>query len=581
MNSSDSSILKISDSESEISSDQDILNKDNKSQLSSKKIITQITSLELYPDKEILESAISLASDKNVRISKLSDMILKDPVITLEILSCANSLSNEKASISAVQTGVIRIGSSQLIELLQNLKTRIKEDLDPDVSVEYSSLRRLGERATIVSEILSSHLQRDIIELTQTCALLSYIGPMILCHYFDREYLEVAHLRKRNALNYRMQSKYGFNYNEAYLTYLKARNLPSEIFFAFDKELKCVTSAQSSLRFIIESAIEIVEAYEDGKFIKYVPGVELPPKSALRLLKINEAQYATIYEEIEYSLGSGVANKEYDVKNDMLQASPDVNFEAIIEHSESSHDEAIKDNSDIEGLDQHFSIEEKVSSSFQDNSDLNKNKYITEGIVLRKEELMELISSSGSAVFIEKTSSNIELEKQKLQKESVDVIESIEFICKSAENSRSLLNELMSVITQNGPFLRAALIRINDLRNGALIEEAVGEEFSDINPPLDLVVNDYLSPLSTFCTKVRSFNSYSSSGIKDIISPFGISSYAISPIRLHDETSFVFYADCGEHQPLPLEARKVFRLIVAILNKELPRFKSEINQKNA
>ncbi len=541
----------------------------SKDHVTSKARLSRLMNLKLQPDEEILDAALSLASDKNIRISKLSEMVLKDPVITLEILAHANSLSNEKASIAAVQTGVIRIGSTQLLSMLKELKTRINKNSDPDVAVEYASLRRLSERASIVSEILSSHIQRDIIEITQTCALLSYLGPMILCQYLDREYLELAHLRKRNALAYRLQSKYGINYNEMFLRYLKDRNLPKDIFYAFDKELKCITSAQSSLRFIIESAIELVEALEDGKWMRYGPGATLPPKSNIRLLKISDTQYATIFEEIEYSLGISKPKVEIGETNySTTEARSDEEDETSDSESKTKHLIASK----LASLNNDLGEEAPISTL---SLSLDEEELKAPTVIVDRDELMDLIASSGSAVFIEKTSDNLELEKRNLSSRSLEVLEMIEFICKGAESSKSLLDELMSTITDQGPFNRAALIQINNSNENVLIQKAIGEEFSNISPPTELFVEDPLSPLSTFATRVSSFNSYTTRGIKDIVAPFGISSYAISPIKLSSNNTFVLYVDCGEHKPLPLEARKMFRLVVALLNKSLPEFDSD------
>jgi HD-like signal output (HDOD) protein len=546
-------------------SDESLPEEASPAMVSPKVRLDELLNLKLQPDEQILETALSLASDKNVRISKLAEAVLKDPVITLEILARANSLSDEHGSIAAVQTGVIRIGSKQLLSMLKDLKKRVRKDIDPDVSVEYSSLRRLSERASIVSEILSAHIQRDIIEISQTCALLSYIGPMILCQYLDREYLELSHLRKRNALAYRLQSKYNINYNAMFLRYLKDRNLPSVIFYAFDKELKCKTSAQSSLRFIVESAIELVEAFEDGKWSRYGPGGNLPPKSNIRLLKISDAQFGSIFEEIEYSLG---------IAKPKIEAG-ETDYSRIRSKDE---DSSITDDKDM--------LASKLASFNNENNtadevpiaslsiSLDDDELNAPTVIVDRDELMELISSSGSAVFIEKTSQNLEYEKGSLSTQSQAVIEMVEFICKGAESSRSLLEELMSTITDQGPFNRAALIQINNSKESALIKSAIGEEFSQITPPVELFVEDPLSPLSTCATRVSSFNSYTNNGIKDLIAPFGISSYAISPIKLNSSYTFVLYVDCGEHKPLPLEARKIFRIVVGLLNNSLPQFNS-------
>jgi hypothetical protein len=126
----------------------------------------------------------------------------------------------------------------------------------------------------------------------------------------------------------------------------------------------------------------------------------------------------------------------------------------------------------------------------------------------------------------------------------------------------------MEIVTEKGPFSRTALIELTENRKEAYIHSAIGEDFNDLKPFQTITVSDPLSPLSTVVTKVQSFNSKT---IHDNISPFGISSYAISPIKTNSLTQLVFYADCGTEKPLPLEARKVFRLAIALLNEALPK----------
>jgi hypothetical protein len=535
--------------------------------------LKQLLSINLQPNEEIIKEAILLASDKNVRISRLSETVLKDPVITLEILAIANSssMTSEKTSIAAVQTGVIRIGSKKLLSTLTNLKNRIRNDIDLDVAVEYHSLRRLSERASIVSEILSSHIQRDVIEISQTCALLSYIGPMILCTYLDREYLELAHLRKRNALAYRIQSRYGVHYNDMLIRYLKERHLPSIIFYPFDRELKCKTTSQSALRLIVESAIELVEAYEDGKWMRYGPSGNLPPKSNIRLLKISDAQFANIYDEIEYSLGiSKPATEVEESDSPIPHITESYNSSTIQITSEIEETGEMELDNTLEESENQDKIQVVFDTPHYDEDEEIK----TPSVVLERDQLIDFLSH-GSAVFIERTHDNLAYEKNTLSKEAQEVLESIEFICKGAESSQSLLEELMSVITEQGPFSRSALIQVNNSGETAILKSAIGEQFSEIDPPYELFVEDPLSPLSTCATRVSSFNA---KGIKDIIAPFGISSYAISPIKLNSNKTFVLYVDCGEHKPLPLEARKMFRLVVALLNKALPEFSVDGNR---
>lgn len=543
--------------------------------------------LQLVPDPTILEESIELAKDKNVRISKLAETVLRDPVITLEILKIANSdsFSGEKSSIAAVQTGVIRIGSTHLLEVLKELKNRTESHLDPDVLVELKSLRKLSERASIVAEILSSNLQKEVVEIAQTCALLSYLGQMIICSYLKREYLELAHLRKRNALAYRLQSRFNINFQKLQLDYFKNRKLPPVVFYAFDRELKCKTTAQSSLRFIVESSVELVEAYEDGRWSKYSPNSKLPSKSNIRLLKISETQYASIFEEIEEALGISQQSSESKTSNQITVSDfVETDKKEIKKRStENILEEVIPILGDIplmgtSHLDERSHDERKrqnlARQEFEQEAQFVSQRSPT--MVIERSELINFLNSTGSTVFIEKPSNIVEQEKNDLSVDSQAVIELLESLCRDSTTASELLEELMSVITEQGPFARAALIELSESRKHALVHTAVGENFEELEANHELDVQDPLNPLSTCSTKVQSFNAR---GIEDFTSPFGISAYAISPLKYINPSPLVLYADCGENKPLALEARKIFRLVVALLNQSLPEIASRSDEK--
>lgn len=512
-----------------------------------------INSVELAPDPIVLNRIIDLLVDKNVRISKVSEMILKDPVTTLEILSRANSgdFANEKSRISAIHTAVVRIGSEELLKLCRVLYER-SIDLSPNIATEMNQLRALSCRAALVAEILSSNLQRDIIEVAQTCALLSYYGLMLACYSLQEDFLELTHIKKRSTLTYRLLSNFSFDVNKVQIDYFQKRNLPSLVFFAFDKELKCKTSAQSSLRFIVESALEIAEALDEDKIDKYKYFHRLPAKSSLRLLKINEHVYENIFSDIEDALGLSGDRDKIIAKEEDDNSSQD-SFNALIEDTLTLN---------------RFDVAEEAKE-LEDN-----NK--TPTLVINRVDLVNYITKSGSAVFIEKASDTIEQERAELSSSSDAIIGLLQTICQNAKSAQELLNDLMEVVTEKGPFSRTAVIELTEGRREAFVHTALGEDFDNLKANEAIKVFDPLSPLSTVVTKVQSFNAKS---LEDHVSPFGVTSYAVSPIKTTSKSQLVFYADCGTEKPLPFEARKVFRLAVALLNDTLPKLDIESKKK--
>ena len=335
-----------------------------------------------------------------------------------------------------------------------------------------------------------------------------------------------------------LQSNFSFDPTKVQLEYFKNKSLPGLIFFAFDKELKCNTNAQSSLRFIVDAASEMAEAQADNKLDRYRYFNKLPTKSSLRLLKINENAYEAIFEEIEEALGI-VVSREPEVAG-----------------VEDSKEEEIAEFVPPEAI--HHSLEESSTTFFSRRAPT---------LIMDRSELVNYFTQSGSTVFIEKASDVIEQERNELSSSSEAIVGMLQSLCQNATSTKELIKDLMEIVTEKGPFSRTAIIEITENRKEAFIHTAVGEDFDKLEKFQMLAVKDSLSPLSIGCTKVQSFNSKNN---PDNISPFGITSYAISPIKTNSMPQLVFYADCGTEKPLPFEARKVFRLAVAILNQTLP-----------
>lgn len=496
-----------------------------------------VSTIKIPADEIVLNKVINLISDKNLRIAKVSECILKDPVTTLEILHKANSgeFVNEKNKISAIHTAVVRIGSEELLKACNDL-LKSNDTEHSAVNAEIKTLRNLSCRAALIAEILSSHLQKDIVELCQTCALLSYYGQMLACFSLKEKYLELSNIKKRGALNYKLLANFSFDTSKIQIEHFKDKNLPNIVFFAFDKELKCKTTAQSSLRFIVESAMEISEAQEEGKLDKYKFFHRLPSKSSLRLLKINDQNYEYIFSEIEEALGISSGTRDTESKEITKATSTNKNSPELQENNKLTEDaESLK---------------------------------AVPTIIMDRSELVNFYSGSENTLYIEKNADSIEKERSELSPSSDAIIGMMQSICSNAQSAKELIEDIMEVVIEKGPFIRTAVIEIGQGRREAFIYTALGEDFDNLNLNKGIEVKDPLSPLSTVITKVQSFNSKVEG---DSLSPFGITSYAISPIKSKSDSQLVLYADCGTERPLPFEARKVFRLTIALLNEALPK----------
>lgn len=500
--------------------------------------------VQLPAESSVLREARLLAGDRNVRIGKLTATVAQDPVITLELLRTANAafFSGERPSITTVQNAVIRLGSETIVQTLDTIGSRGSFE-DPDVYREFEALRALSRKTSVVGSIIADKIKRDVSEMVQTAGLMTYMNYMIACAYLQEDYIDVSLGRKRTSLAYRIQQDFGFDINKTMLEYLRANGIPTELFYGLDRELKCKTTSQSSLRFIVESAVELVEAWSAGRWEKYSPNQTLPSKSSLRLLTITDAQYADIYEDVQAALKGSAKKKVED------------------EPAEEKESVEAKSKSKLSAL----APSSQKSSKTRIHQRRSESMRVAPTLILTKRGFGGYDPNAQPTNFIESEDTELEEEKAKLSDDAKQVLDLISTLCLESKTANELLVRLMSLLISDGPFVRAALITLTNNRESADIHTAIGDGFENGDT---IAVSDPLSPLALCLTQIKSFNS---KHMNDSISPFGITSYAISPIRITSEVPVVLYADCGVDRPLALEARKIFRLVVGLINRTLPR----------
>lgn len=533
-----------------------------------------ILGIELPAEVNILREARTLAGDKNTRITNLARTASQDPVITLELLRIANAtfFSADRPAISNVQTAVVRLGSQTVVELLDSIGKRPKLE-DPIVFDIFESLRSLARRTSIVSRIIAQMTHGDIAELAQTAGLLIHIGHMVACAHLREEYADEALSRRRSALVYRILQDHQFDINRVGLDYLRNHGVPHVLFYGLDRDLKCKTPSQSALRFIIESAVELVDAHHEGKWEKYAPDKPFPGKSALRLLQMNETQYEHVYETVQSYL------EKPETKADDSETK-DTALEEF-EFEEEDYPEEITLLPEEEAPEEDFA--EDISSSHILREEpavvIKRGGFSRERIpdgptlVLTEKGFAGYDPTAQPTTFLESNEEEIEEEQQTLSEDAQKVLNLIDYLCRESDNCQTLLGKIMQLLISEGPFVRAALITLKTHRRSANIHTAVGEGFIEDD---EISVRDPLSPLALCLTKIKSFNA---KDIEDLLAPFGVSSYAVSPIKVVHEAPVVLYADCGLSRPLPLEARKIFRLVVGLLNQTLPRLPGGLPKK--
>jgi hypothetical protein len=131
-----------------------------------------------------------------------------------------------------------------------------------------------------------------------------------------------------------------------------------------------------------------------------------------------------------------------------------------------------------------------------------------------------------------------------------------------AKRSEDLLRDILGILTEDGPFEKTALMVVSKDRKTSIVIAARGPQ---IATGQQLLLDDPLSPLAQCFTKVQSFGNRASPE-----SPWGSKAFALSPIDANHETPVALYADCGISGSITFEARRIFRVVVEILNQKLP-----------
>lgn len=563
--------------------------------------------IELPANADIMRQARILIGDKDLRVSALSEIISRDPVASLKLIKVANATfySGDRPPIANVSAAIIRLGAGALVQTFDDLQSR--PALTPaSVAVQFELLRALSAQVSSVSQIIAQVAARDMVESAQTAGLFSYMGHLVACAYLGERYVEICTSRQYASLAYRLNQDYNFDVRAVQLAYLKMRGVPQELFYALDRDLPCKNAYQALLRFCVQSAVELVEAAHCGRWERYAPGNALPSKSSLRLLKILPSQYTELYKllsdflkpegkeettgkntprlraaqvEEETPVREPVRNIEQKKTKQEAVSTPTGGAARAPSPTTKENEQALRKTSALGFLqltDTQYQEVYKSVSEYLHTPEAIKPLLTSAGAateLFSNEPNSERINSGFQATssvlkqepnYLSNTRQNVQDDASSLSLEGQKTIELIQEICNNCKRTQDLLSQVMSLLIEQGPYARAALLTLAQEQQTATVHTAIGPGF-DAGEKIN--VADPLSPIALCLTKIHSFNA---PGVYDALSPFGITSYAVSPVMVNKTQPAVLYADCGNEKSLPLEARKVFRLVVGLLNEILP-----------
>ncbi|MBX7136567.1 MAG: HDOD domain-containing protein [Oligoflexia bacterium] len=525
-------------------------------------------SIQFPPEPTIWNESRKLIADRNTRVENIATCAGQDPVIAMELLRISNAMyfAGGKAPITTLKTAIVRLGNDVVQETLENLKER-QPIADEDVSHWFEIHRNKCRRLAIVAKIVGEAASRTLSDDCEAAALLTYVGEMLAAIHLREVYVSLAEEHSRSGVNYRLAQDHKFDVEKMGLTYLRRQGIPEALVFALDREARPRTPDRAIMKPICAAASEMLDAFDLNRWEKLTPGKTLPPKSAVRMLQISDAQYLKVYERVsEFLFGDRQAEerKKHQAVSEVVASSgaaevPTTDKELESEIESLMHPAAAaepeQDEEDLETPE--LPKQAKTSTGI---------KSVTESLSERNEMFsLDKLRQGGKKVPRVQAKPGVAKSSAPVLRTSkgTEAVSNMASAIDTAQSSEQLLTSLLQMLVDDGPFEKSALIVISKDRKNAIVVAARGP---NIGNGQKLALEDPLSPLAKCFSKVQSFGNKSSAN-----SPFGSKSFALAPVDADHDTPVALYADCGNDGALSFEARRVFRTVVDILNQKLPQ----------
>ena len=251
------------------------------------------------PDRVIWQKVREVVGDLAKRQDAACKFADDDPVVVFEVMRASNAMafSEGKPAITTTRAAFIRLGSQASIERLEKLK-EIPDPSDPDIARYLGVCRRRCRRVGKVAGILAQRLAPSLVEDAQTAGILMPIGDMIALMHFGKDFVKLASENARAKLLYRLEKDLKFDPLKMAVMYLRKNGIPEPVLFPIDPEAQTKTPSRAMLKPICAVAEEMVTAFESERWAKLAPGQNLPPRSAIRLLDLDEPVYQAIYDQV-------------------------------------------------------------------------------------------------------------------------------------------------------------------------------------------------------------------------------------------------------------------------------------------
>jgi HD-like signal output (HDOD) protein len=249
-------------------------------------------------DLLVLVQARKLAASPDNKLEELTLCVCQDPVLVVELFKAANSVSiGAKNSLTSIQAAITRLGTAKTLACLDELGERSSFE-NQEVNRWFEIHRSRGKRTAIIGRMLGQLLAKSFANECQLGGLLSAVGDMLAVLYLEKKYIDIANKNTSATVNYKLAQEHNINTSLIGPEYLVRNGVPQDLVASIEgatsnsKDSKFV-----ALKPIVSAALELVDAFDSGRWDKFAPGRTLPSKSTVRLLQFSDDRhYTRLYE---------------------------------------------------------------------------------------------------------------------------------------------------------------------------------------------------------------------------------------------------------------------------------------------
>ena len=241
-----------------------------------------------------------LLTDSRSSVEAQAKCALKDPVISLELIKTANSitLGGNRTVITTVHGCIQRLGAAEISSQLDEIERR--DPINTPGVIEWIEIYRdYSRQLSLVTGVIAEIKLTPYVDECRTASVFTYLGDMLAAAFLREEYVVNAHSCTRKVLNYRLAQKYHLDPEQTLIKYLQKHGLPDLLIFPLDRKASTKDPRGSAIRPICTASQELFDAYNNGKWDRYREVSKLPNSSLVKVLQLPDPAYERMIERLE------------------------------------------------------------------------------------------------------------------------------------------------------------------------------------------------------------------------------------------------------------------------------------------